>query len=150
MTKRMTENEIRIRIAPTHLRWPPAGTNSVWRRLHECVLKMHDLARAVDVNCSDVEEKQTLGPKEIERRRIEVAQEARRKLEDFAPLGVARQAVAAKVNSMQNQTDLTLQDVQSREKLVKALHELEAGVGATERLVLERCKLRDTRRLRYY
>jgi len=111
---------------------------------------MHDLARAVDVNCSDVEEKQTLGPKEIERRRIEVAQEARRKLEDFAPLGVARQAVAAKVNSMQNQTDLTLQDVQSREKLVKALHELEAGVGATERLVLERCKLRDTRRLRYY
>ncbi|MCK1354640.1 hypothetical protein IVB56_27220 [Bradyrhizobium sp. CW7] len=150
MTKRMTETEIRIRIVPTHLRWPSADTNSVWRRLHECVHKMHDLARAVDVNCSCIEEKRTLGPNEIERRRTEVVQEARTKLANFGPLDVARRAVAAELNSMQSRSDLTLQDAQTKEKLTKVLKELEAGVAATERLLLERCELRDARRLQYY
>jgi hypothetical protein len=111
---------------------------------------MQDLARAVDANCSGIEEKRTFGPKEIERCRIEVAHEARRKLEDFAPLGVARQAVAAELNSMKNRTDLTLEGAQTREKLIKALNELEAGIAATERLLLERCKLREARRLQHY
>jgi hypothetical protein len=35
--RRVTDNEIRIRIVPTHLRWPEASTTAAWTKLHSCV-----------------------------------------------------------------------------------------------------------------
>lgn len=45
-TRKLTHNEIRIRILPTHLRWPDAGTSAVWIKAHDCVNALQDLRRA--------------------------------------------------------------------------------------------------------
>ena len=48
--------------------------------------------------------------------------------------------------------DLTPQEAQAKQKLIKARDELRAGIAATQRLLLERCRMREgpVRRPVYY
>lgn len=141
MTKRLTDNEIAIRIVPTHLRWPHAGTSIVWRRLHECVQQLHQFARATDNDCTEIEQRRELSRDEIEQHRTVVGQEALKKLADFRPFDIAKQAATKEIEALEKREDLTPQEAQAKHKLAKGLDELRAGIAATERLLLERCKM---------
>ena len=152
MTKRLTESEIAISIVPMHLGWPEAGASAVWRRLHECVQQLHEFAQTFDNNCVEIEQRRELGGDEIRRRRTEVGQEAMTKLANFRPLEIAEQAAAKEINTMAKRGDLTPQEAQAKQRLIKARDELRAGKGATQRLLLERCRMREgpVRRPVYY
>ncbi len=54
MSRPLTDNEIKIRIVPTHLRWPDATTSEAWNQMHQCVHRLHDFARKLDVQCIQV------------------------------------------------------------------------------------------------
>lgn len=141
--RKLTDNEIRIRIVPTHLRWLDAGTSIAWRRLHECVQQLHEFVRAVDTNCVEIDQKRDLGRDEIERQRTEAGQEALRKLAEFKPFNIVEQAATKEIDALEKREGLTLQEVQAKQKLTKALDELRGGIAATERLLLERCIIRE-------
>jgi hypothetical protein len=143
MTKRLTQNEIAIRIVPTHLRWPEAATSGVWRRLHECVQRLHEFARTFDNGCVEIEQKRELGGDEIKRQRTEVGNEALKKLANFRPFDIAEQAATKEIETLQKREDLTSQEAQAKQKLMMALDQLRGGLAATERLLLERCKMRE-------
>jgi hypothetical protein len=143
MTKRLTQNEIAIRIVPTHLRWPEAATSGVWRALHECVQQLHNFARTVDNDCIEIEQKKEFGRYEIEGHRTEVGQEALKKLADFRPFDMAEQAATKEIDALEKREDLTSQEAQAKQKLMSTLAELRAGLAATERLLLERCKMQE-------
>jgi hypothetical protein len=143
MTKRLTDNEIAIRIVPTHQRWPKAETSIAWRRLHECVQQLHDFARNVDNSCIKIEQKRDLGRDEIARLRTDAGQEALKKLANFRPLNIAKQVVTKEIDSLEKREDLIPQETQAKQKFMKAMDEMLGGIAATERLLLERCSMRE-------
>lgn len=149
---RLTDNEIRIRIAPAHLRWPRADTSMVWRSLHDCVQQLHGFARTIDEDCLQIEQTRELGRDEIERHRTEVGQQALKKLAAFRPFQIAKQAASKEIETLQKRDDLTFQEAQGKQRLMMALDELRGGIAAMERLLLERCKMseRPARRPVYY
>ena len=144
MAKRLSDTEIQIRIVPKHLRWPAANAGPVWYRLHECVKQLHSFVRAVDNNCDEIETKADLGRDGIDRDRAEFGYQALRELANFKPLNIAKQAATREIGLLQKSGEsLTSEQVHFKQILTKAVEELRAGVSATERLVLERCKLRE-------
>ena len=143
MTKRLTDNEIAIRIVPTHLRWPEAGTSAAWRRLHECVQHLHEFARAVDNDCIEIEQKRDLGRNEIELQRAEVSQQALKNLAAVSLFKIAKQVATKEIEALEKREGLTPQESHTKLKLIGAMDELGRGLAATERLMLERCKMRE-------
>lgn len=141
MTKRLTQNEIAVRIVPTHLRWPEAGASLVWRRLHECVRQLQEFVRAVDNDCLEFDQARELSRDEIVRHRTEIGHEALKKLAAFRPFQIAKQAVSKEIETLQKREDLTSQEAQGKHRLMMAMDELRAGIAAMERLLLERCKM---------
>lgn len=101
MSKRLTDNEIKIRIVPTHLRWPEASTTVVWRRLHECVDQLHRFVRAVDNSCAEVERKTDLSSSGIAQQRTEISDQALVELANFRPLHVAEHAAAKEIDLLE-------------------------------------------------
>ncbi|MCK1570792.1 hypothetical protein [Bradyrhizobium sp. 174] len=141
MTKRLTKNEIAVRIVPTHLRWPEAGASLLWRRLHECVQQLHEFARAVDDNCCEIEQGREVSRDEIVRHRAEIGHEALMKLAAFGPFQIAKQAASKEIETLQKREDLTSQEAQGKQRLMMAMDELRDGIAAMERLLRERCKV---------
>lgn len=133
--KRLTENEIRVRIVPTMLRWPsPESANtSVWDRLRDGVEALRAMLRALDDACHEVEHDRHINPQDIRRRRIELGNHALSKIAAFKPLDTAERAVDANINDLEPKMQNLLR---------KALEELREGVAATERAVVERCQMR--------
>ncbi len=142
-TRRLTDNEIRIVIVPTHLRWPESGTTAAWTKLHNCVDSLHSFVRTVDNRCAEVEQKRDLSFDGIARRRTEIGRQALIELESFRPFEIAEQAATKDINFLKRRDDRDPQEAQMEQKLTKALDDLRKGVTATERLLLERCKLRE-------
>jgi hypothetical protein len=143
ITRRLTDNEIRIRIVPTHLRWPKADTSNIWRILHECVEELYDFARAIDDNCCEIEQAREYGRDEIARHRTEAGNEALKKLAAFRPFQLAERAAMKEIETFEKRDDLTSQEVQAKQRLMMAMEELRGGIGAMERLLLERCKMNE-------
>lgn len=141
--RKLTDTEIKIRIVPTHLRWPEAGTSVIWRRLHECVQQLHEFARATDNDCIEIEQKREFGRNEIERQHTEVGQEALKKLAHFRPFEIAEQTATKEIDALENREALTPQEAQAKQKLMRAVDELRAGIAATQRLLRERCKMHE-------
>ncbi|MBR0703130.1 hypothetical protein JQ599_24730 [Bradyrhizobium diazoefficiens] len=96
MTRRLTDTEIAVRIAPTALRWPsPDVANTVaWDRLRDCVQVLQGLARAVDGNCFAAEQDRDLSAEGIRRRRTRIGQQALAELAELKPVKAAEKAVA--------------------------------------------------------
>ncbi|WIW43854.1 hypothetical protein ML401_20250 [Bradyrhizobium sp. 62B] len=140
--RHLSQNEIAIRIVPTHLRWPDASTSVVWRQLHECVLQFYEFARAFDDDCLEIEQSKVFSSNEIVRRRAEAGREAIRQLAGFRPFESASSAVTREVERLHRREDLTPQESEAKQKLIKALDDLRGGLAAVERLLLERSKLR--------
>ncbi len=55
---------------------------------------------------------------------------------------MAEQAVTKEIDMLEKREGLTSQEAQAKQKMTKALDELRAGIAATQRLLLERCKMR--------
>jgi hypothetical protein len=60
---KLTDNEIGISIVPMHRRWPEADASAIWKRLHECVQRLHEFARTFDNGCIEIEQKRTPAPR---------------------------------------------------------------------------------------
>ncbi|MBW5438729.1 hypothetical protein FXB41_29375 [Bradyrhizobium canariense] len=140
--RHLTQNEIAIRIVPTHLRWPEASTSVVWRLLHECVQQLHDFARTFDSDCTEIEGSRQLARDEIMRRRAEVGHRAMKQLAVFRPFDSASVAATREIERLHRREELTPQESEAKQKLIKALDELRGGLAAMERLLLERSKIR--------
>jgi hypothetical protein len=140
---RLTDNQIRVVIVPTHLRWPEAATSEAWAQMHQCVQRLHDFARELDDRCIRVLQTAKLGPDQIAQRRRELGGEAADQLANYGPLRIAEQAAAKEIAQFNQREDLTPQQAQMKQRLLNALHELDGGVAATKRLVQERCGMRD-------
>ena len=90
--RKLTDNEIRIRIVPTHLRWPDAGTSAVWTKAHDCVYALQDLIRSVDVACMKARQDRELSAGGIARR-AEICDQALSKLVNFRAFEIAEKAM---------------------------------------------------------
>lgn len=55
----------------------------------------------------------------------------------------AMQTATNEIQKLQKREDLTPQESQAKQKLMRAMDELRGGLAATERLLLERCKMRE-------
>ena len=94
--RRLSENEIAIRIVPKILRWPTANVAKTiaWDRLRDSVDALRGLARAVDQGCAAVEEDRDLAPGGIRRRRSTIGEKALAELTDMKLVKAAEEAVA--------------------------------------------------------
>lgn len=101
MAKRLTDIEIRARICPTRLRWPPADTNTGWTALQDCVDALHALAHGLDNNCLAVEQDTDLTPAAIAKRREAAGQQALAELNKFAPFLKAQRTVESNIASLE-------------------------------------------------
>jgi hypothetical protein len=140
--RRMTDNEIRIRIVPTHLRWPEPSTGLVWNQMRKCVDLLHGLVRKVDNNCAEVEQKTDISAEEIARRRTARGRQALNELANFKPFRIAEQAAIKDIEFLKNLDTRTPHQAQMYQRMTKALDELRYGIGATERALRERCDMR--------
>ena len=133
--KRLTEAEIQVRIVPTMLRWPsPESANTgVWDRLRDGVEALRAMLRVLDDACHRAEHDRDLKPESIARHRIELGNQALSKLAAFTPLRSAELAVDKNINDFEPKMQNLLR---------KALEDLREGIAATERAVVERCRMR--------
>ena len=137
----LTDTEIAIRIVPRRLRWPAPGTNSAWTKAHACVDAFHDVIRKVDLGCLEAEQDRVLSASGIARRRAELCNQAMTKLASLTPFQIAEKAIIERIDLPERPTGLDTQKAQ----MTKALADLREGVEATQRMVLERCKMREER-----
>ena len=140
---RLTENEIRVRVVPTHLRWPEGGTTIAWTRAHECVDALQDFVRNVDSAVSRWSRDRELSAGAIARRRAELCDQALRKLVNFPAFEIAEKALSENIVALERLSNRDPEQVQMLQKLTQALHDLREGIEATKRMVLDRCKMRE-------
>ncbi len=91
----MSENLIKISIAPKRARWPEPSTATAWARAHDCVDALHDLVRKVDTDCLKVEQSREFSSDAIRRRRAEICDKAMTKLANFKAFYVAEKALSS-------------------------------------------------------
>jgi hypothetical protein len=135
ITPRLTDNEIRVRVVPTRVRWPEPGTDSIWRELHECVDSLHALARWVDKSCTAAESDETLAVAAVREQRAAVCDKALAKLAQFSQFKTVQKTVRDTIAKSHGDE----QRGQGR-PLEKALQEIEGGISAARRMLMERCR----------
>ena len=140
---RLTENEIRVRVVPTHLRWPKRGTTIAWTTAHECVEALQDFVRDVDLGCLEAEQDRQLSAGAIARRRAEICDQALRKLANFPAFDIAENTLSENIVALERLSNRNPEQVKMLQKLTQALHDLREGIEATKRMVLDRCKMRE-------
>lgn len=145
--RKLTENEIRIRIVPTHLRWPEARTSNAWAQAHGCVRRLHDFVRNLDQQCVQVEQSSKMNSQNRAQQLEALNNRALAKLANFSPLREAERAVASEAEALNKRDETTPQHMKMKERLAGAMEELRDGIAATERLVQERCGTRERARL---
>jgi len=120
------------------LRWPEAevGGTAAWDRLRECVEALRDLVRSVDSNCLQIEQNRNISRGSIAQQRARLGDQALAKLASFRPFQIAEKAVTENI-------DLQGVAPQMEQRLGKALDELREGIAATERMLAERCGMRE-------
>ena len=140
----MTDTEIKVRIVPKRLRWPAPGADVAWTKAHDCVDALQDLVRKVDLGCLEAEQDRKSSASSIARRRTEVCDKAMTELVSFRLFQIAERAMAENIDLLERRTCVDAQQAQMQQNLTKALADLREGVEATKRMVLERCKMRQS------
>ena len=141
--QRLTDNEIMIRIVPKRMRWPESSTNQTWAIAHACASAFDDLIRGVDVACLEAEQDRELSATAIRRRRAELCDRALAKLVNFRPFDVAQKALTEEIVALERLSLPDAEQSQMLQKLKQARTDLDEGVSATQRMLQERCKVRD-------
>ena len=80
----------------------------------------------------------------VARRRAELCDQAMTKLINFRPSDIAEKALAENIDALERLTDRDTEQVQMHDKLKQALRDLQEGVEATKRMLMERCKVRES------
>jgi hypothetical protein len=114
-------------------------------KAHECVDALQSLVRGVDAACIEAELKPDVsGGTTIRRRREEICEEALHKLASFRPFEIAENALSEKIGALEPLAERSPDQVKLHQQLTKALQELREGVEATKRMVLDRCRMRQS------
>lgn len=142
-TRKLTDNEIAIRIVPKRLRWPESGSSIAWTKAHDCVDALQDLVRNVDLGCLEAEQDHELSGGRIQRRRAELCDQALRKLANFRLFDIAKKALSENIVALESLSVRDPEQALMLQKLTQALHDLREGIEATKRVVLDQCKMRE-------
>lgn len=97
----------------------------------------------MDRDCSEAEQNRELSANAIGQRRAAIGEQALRKLVNFRSFEVAEKAVTENIDVLERLSDRDPAQVQMLQKLTRALQDLQEGVQATMRMVLDRCKMRE-------
>ena len=130
MPRRLSDNEIAVRVVPTMLRWPPEIAVD---QMRDCVEALRNRLRVLDESCEHAERDTDLKPESISRRRIQLGEEALAELAVFEPLHRAERGVDEHIKHL---------DTKTQNLMARALDEVREGVAATQRAVIERCQIR--------
>ena len=65
------------------------------------------------------------------------------KLANFRPFDIADKALSENIVALERLSNRDPEQVQMLQKLTQALQDLQEGIEATRRMVLERCKMRE-------
>ncbi len=141
---KMSETEIAIRIVPKRVRWPEPSAGNIWAAAHRCVDAWHDLVRKIDADCAEVEEDPQLSANGIARRRAEICDQALRKLVNSRPFDSAETTLTSEIDALDRLTAPNAQQSQMHQNMTKALADLREGIEATRRLILDRCRVRES------
>lgn len=142
-SNRLTENQIQVCIIPRHMRWPEPGTGTVWAKAATCVHALQDFCRKADQDCLQAEQNEELSVDAIRRRRVEIYDRAMTRLTNFRPFQIAEKALRDNIISLERLGDLDSEQVEILQKLQRALIDLREGIPAAQRLLQERCKMRE-------
>jgi hypothetical protein len=140
---KLSDVEIQVRVVPKHLRWPENGSSVVWTKAHTCVDALQKLVRSLDLACVEAEQSHELSAGAVARRRVELCEQALRKLVNFSAFEIAEKALSENIVAMERRSDRDPEQVQMLQELTQALHDLREGIEATRCMVLERCKMRE-------
>ncbi len=144
-TRKLSENLIAATIVPRRARWFKPSAGSVWAKANDCVNALQDLARKVDLSCSQVEENSEISVSAVARRRAELSEQALKGLVNFQAFETAEKALNANIEALERLSERDPEQVQMLQMAKQALADLREGIEATKRLLQERCKLRDIR-----
>ncbi len=142
-THRLSNIQIKVRIVPKHVRWPERSSSVSWTKAHACVDALQELVRRLDVACVEVEQTRELSAGGIARRRAELCDQALRKLVNFKPFGIAEKTLTQNIDELERLSDRSPEQAQMLQKLAQARNDLQEGIEATRRMVLDRCRMRE-------
>ncbi len=121
--------------------WSCAWTAAI--ESNRTVDAFQDLVRNLDVACVEAEQSRDLSLGAVGRRRAELCDQALKKLVNFPPFEIAKRAISGNIAELERLSDRSPEQVRVLGKLERALGELQEGVEATRRMVLERCRMRE-------
>jgi hypothetical protein len=139
---KLSESQIAITVVPRSVRWPEPNAAAVWVLAHCCVSALRDVVRSADAACLEAEQDSECSASAIARRRAEICDQALRKLANFAAFEAAEKALIANIEALERLNYRDPEQVQTLEKLKRALTDLREGISATQRMLEERCKAR--------
>ncbi len=140
---KLSDLQIAITVVPMRTRWPESGTSVAWTKAHDCVDSLQEFVRKVDRDCLQAEQNEELSVEAIRRRRAEIYDRAMLKLTNFGPFQIAEKAVSDTINSLERLSNLNSEQAQMLEALKRMLGDLEEGISATQRMLQERCRVRE-------
>jgi hypothetical protein len=97
----------------------------------------------VDFNCLQAEQNKELSAREVRHNRAVICNQALGKLANFAAFEVAERALSEGINALERLNSRNAEQVQMLQKMKQGLRDLQEGIGATRRMVRERCKMRE-------
>jgi hypothetical protein len=142
-THKLSDLQIKVCIVPKRVRWPEAHVSPAWTKAHYCVHALEDLVRHVDFNCYQAEENKTLSAAAVRRRRAEICDQALRRLVNFAAFDLAQKALSGDIIALERLNDREPEQVRVLQEMKQGVQDLQEGIGATRRMILERCKTRE-------
>jgi hypothetical protein len=98
----------------------------------------------VDFRCCEAEQDRELFAGGLSRRRAEIYDQAMITLAHFKPFAIAEKALIENIDVLERLSDRDPEQIQMHQKLKQGLRELKEGVEATKRMVLERCRVRES------
>ncbi len=97
----------------------------------------------MDFNCREVEQDCELSPSAIHQRRAEIYDRSMMRLANFRPFHIAEKALIENIDALERLPDRDPAQAQMLQRLHKALADLREGIPATQRMLLDRCGMRE-------
>jgi hypothetical protein len=101
-----------------------------------------ELVRDVDCNCLEAEQNKKLSTRELRESRAVICNQAIGKLVNFAAFEVAERALSENIVALER-LSRNPEQVQMLQKMKQAQRDLQEGIEATRRMILDRCKMRE-------
>jgi hypothetical protein len=139
--QKLSDLQIKICIVPRRVRWPDEQSSPGWAAAQNCVRSFESLIRDVDNACLQVEQDKELSGPAVRHQRALTCDRALGKLIEFRPLQVAERALSEDINALERLSERNLKQSEMLRQLKVALSDLQEGIEATRRMVLDRCDM---------